>query len=248
MNAHPRLSINQATIKYAPFDEALALTAAAGVQSIGVWREPIAELGLDEAGRRLSDSGLRFSSLCRAGFFTMLEGPARRSSIDDNRRAIDETAAMAAAGAEGSAAVLVLVAGGVPEITIKSRPVRTRFIRQLAKNIRAVLRDLDPAVVVNGVWDNLELETRITDAKALKDMTERLSCMPGIAHFLQVDEYPLGDFDDITEKCKQHFGSEIEGKSFSVRCKRAGKHSFSSMDVEKYVGSKLRRECGAAGI
>jgi len=69
-----------------------------------------------------------------------------------------------------------------PEITIKSRPVRMRFIRQLAKNIRAVLRDLDPAVVVNGVWDNLELETRVTDAKALKDMTERLSCMPGIAH------------------------------------------------------------------
>ncbi len=135
-----------------------------------------------------------------------------------------------------------------PEITIKSRPVRTRFIRQLAKNIRAVLRDLDPAVVVNGVWDNLELETRITDAKALKDMTERLSCMPGIAHFLQVDEYPLGDFDDITEKCKQHYGSELEGKIFSVRCKRAGKHTFSSMDVEKYVGSKLRRECGAAGI
>ena len=56
-----------------------------------------------------------------------------------------------------------------PEITIKSRPVRTRFIRQLAKNIRAVLRDLDPAVVVNGVWDNLELETRMTDAKALKE-------------------------------------------------------------------------------
>ncbi|AFJ57306.1 MAG: tRNA 4-thiouridine(8) synthase ThiI [Pseudomonadales bacterium RIFCSPLOWO2_12_60_38] len=135
-----------------------------------------------------------------------------------------------------------------PEITIKSRPVRTRFIRQLAKNIRAVLRDLDPAVVVNGVWDNLELETRITDAKALKDMTERLSCMPGIAHFLQVDEYPLGDFDDITEKCKQHYGNALEGKIFSVRCKRAGKHPFSSMDVEKYVGSKLRRECGAAGI
>lgn len=31
------------------------------------------------------------------------------------------------------------------EITIKSRPVRKRFIRQLAKNIRAVLRDLDQA-------------------------------------------------------------------------------------------------------
>lgn len=33
-----------------------------------------------------------------------------------------------------------------------------------------------------------------------------------------------------------------------MRCKRAGKHEFSSMDVEKYVGSQLRRQCGAAGI
>ncbi|WP_404938081.1 tRNA 4-thiouridine(8) synthase ThiI [Pseudomonas sp. JDS08PS003] len=135
-----------------------------------------------------------------------------------------------------------------PEITIKSRPVRTRFIRQLAKNIRAVLRDLDPAVVVNGVWDNLELETALSEPKALKDLTERLSCMPGIAHFLQVDEYPLGDLDDIVAKCKQHFGEALPGKIFSVRCKRAGKHEFSSMDVEKYVGSQLRRQCGAAGI
>ncbi|NBF01820.1 tRNA 4-thiouridine(8) synthase ThiI [Pseudomonas sp. Fl5BN2] len=135
-----------------------------------------------------------------------------------------------------------------PEITIKSRPVRTRFIRQLAKNIRAVLRDLDPAVVVNGVWDNLELETAVSEPKALKDMTERLSCMPGIAHFLQVDEYRLGDFDDIVAKCQQHFGDALAGKVFAVRCKRAGKHEFSSMDVEKYVGSQLRRQCGAAGI
>jgi len=64
-----------------------------------------------------------------------------------------------------------------PEITIKSRPVRMRFIRQLAKNIRTVLRDLDPAVVVNGVWDNLELETRVSEPKALKEMTKRLSCI-----------------------------------------------------------------------
>ncbi|WP_248805670.1 tRNA uracil 4-sulfurtransferase ThiI [Pseudomonas sp. MWU13-2100] len=135
-----------------------------------------------------------------------------------------------------------------PEITIKSRPVRMKFIRQLAKNIRTVLRDLDPDVVVNGVWDNLELETALSEPKALQELTERLCCMPGIAHFLQVDEYPLGDFDAITAQCKQHFGEALPGKIFSVRCKRAGKHSFTSMDVEKYVGSQLRRQCNAAGI
>lgn len=80
MSAHPRLSLNQATIKYAPFDEALRLTAGAGYESIGLWREPVADVGLDEAARRLSDSGLRISSLCRGGFFTLPEGPERRAA------------------------------------------------------------------------------------------------------------------------------------------------------------------------
>ncbi|WP_249678306.1 tRNA uracil 4-sulfurtransferase ThiI [Pseudomonas abieticivorans] len=135
-----------------------------------------------------------------------------------------------------------------PEITIKSRPVRKRFIRQLAKNIRTVLRDLDPALVVDGVWDNLTVTTKIADPKVLHEMTERLSCTPGITHFLQVDEYPLGDFDDIVAKCKEHFGPLLAGKIFSVRCKRAGRHTFTSMDVDRYVGSQLRQQCGAAGI
>ncbi len=135
-----------------------------------------------------------------------------------------------------------------PEITIKSRPVRKRFIRQLGRNIRTVLKDLDPALAVDGVWDNLEVVTRVDDEKVLREMTERLSCMPGIAHFLQVDEYPLGDFDDIVAKCKAHFGHLLAGKRFAVRCKRGGHHDFTSMDVDRYVGSQLRQQCGAAGI
>jgi sugar phosphate isomerase/epimerase len=114
MSAHPRLSLNQATIKYASLDEALRVTREGGYASIGLWREPVQEAGLDEAVRRLADSGLRVSSLCRGGFFTLPDGAARRDALDDNRRAIDETAALASAGAPESAAVLVLVAGGIP--------------------------------------------------------------------------------------------------------------------------------------
>jgi len=135
-----------------------------------------------------------------------------------------------------------------PEITIKSRPVRKRFIRQLAKNIRSVTRDLDPDLRVSGVWDNLEVETKLDEPKTLRNLIERLSCTPGITHFLEVHEYPLGDLDDITEKCRVHYADLLPGKLFAVRCKRAGKHSFSSMDVERYVGSQLRQQCGAAGI
>jgi sugar phosphate isomerase/epimerase len=107
VNAHPRLSLNQATIKYADLSEAIAVTRDAGYESIGLWREPVQEAGLDRSIREIADSGLRVSSLCRGGFFTMAEGPERRASIDDNRRAIAEAAAL-------GAPALVLVAGGLP--------------------------------------------------------------------------------------------------------------------------------------
>ena len=135
-----------------------------------------------------------------------------------------------------------------PEITIKSRPVRKQFIRQLAKNIRSVLRALDPKVDVSGTWDNMVVSTQVEDPKAQQEIIERLRCTPGIVHFLQVDEYPLGDFDDVVAKCKQHYADLLPGKMFAVRCKRAGKHDFSSLDIERYVGSQLRQQCGAAGI
>lgn len=114
VRTNPRLSMNVATIKYAPFDDSLRVLVDAGYESVGLWREPIAEVGLVEATKRFADSGLRLSTLCRQGFFTMPEGAERRASIDENRRAIEETATLAAAGAPGSRAVLVLVAGGLP--------------------------------------------------------------------------------------------------------------------------------------
>ena len=141
-----------------------------------------------------------------------------------------------------------LILKSFAEITIKSRPVRKQFLRQLGKNIRTVLRDLDPKVRVDGEWDNLELFTTLEDPAQLQELYARLRCTPGVAHFFQVLEYPLGDLDDITLRCKEHYAELLKGRTFSVRCKRAGKHSFSSMDVERYVGSQLRQQCGAAGI
>ena len=109
-----RLSVNQATVKHASLAEAIAALTAAGVEAIGTWREPVADVGLDEAVRMVRDSGLRVSTHCRGGFFTLADGAERRLAMDDNRRAIDETAALAGAGAPGSRPVLVLVAGGLP--------------------------------------------------------------------------------------------------------------------------------------
>ena len=141
-----------------------------------------------------------------------------------------------------------LIVKAFQEITIKSRPVRRRFVRQLARNIRSVLRDLDPELLVEGEWDNIEVTTAVTDARIRREMIERLTCTPGIENFLEVHEYPLGSFDEVLEHCKAHFGHLLPGKTLCVRCKRAGKHEFSSLDIERYVGGGLRQQCGAAGV
>jgi sugar phosphate isomerase/epimerase len=100
-----RLSLNQRTTAHWSLAEAIEGAVAAGIGSIGVWREPVAAVGVDEARRMLDAAGLLVSSLCRGGFFT---DPATfEDAIADNRRAIDEAAAL-------GAGTLVLVAGGLP--------------------------------------------------------------------------------------------------------------------------------------
>ncbi|MGX5682781.1 sugar phosphate isomerase/epimerase family protein [Schumannella luteola] len=103
MSAPGRFSLNQATIKYASLTEAVDATVAAGIPSIGLWREPVAEFGLAASAAYVRDAGLRVSSLCRGGFLT----GDHAAALDENRRAIEETAAL-------GAPALVLVVGGLP--------------------------------------------------------------------------------------------------------------------------------------
>ncbi|GIM98030.1 sugar phosphate isomerase/epimerase family protein [Paractinoplanes toevensis] len=96
-----RFSLNQATTKRWPIDELVAGCVAAGVPAVGLWREEVAEYGLDKTAALVRDAGLTVSSLCRSGFFHEADW------YDNNRRAIDEAAAL---GTD----TLVLVSGGLP--------------------------------------------------------------------------------------------------------------------------------------
>lgn len=101
-----RLSLNVWTTKGWSLPEVVAGCVRAGVPGIGLWRDKVAEVGLDVAAGLVRDSGLTVTSLCRGGFFT--GGPSERvAAAADNRRAVDEACAL---GAD----VLALVAGGLP--------------------------------------------------------------------------------------------------------------------------------------
>jgi sugar phosphate isomerase/epimerase len=121
-----RFSLNQATIKRADLATALRVTAEAGIPAIGLWREPVQDAGLTRAVELVRGSGLRVSSLCRGGFFTTRDGPERRAALDDNRRALEEAAAL-------GAPTLVLVVGGLPAGSTDLAGARSRVADALAE-------------------------------------------------------------------------------------------------------------------
>ncbi len=94
-------SFNQATATHWRTPDLIAGCLAAGVTQVGLWREQTADFGLENTVRTVRAAGISVSTLCRGGFFT------RPGWFDDNRRAIDEAAAL-------GAPVLVLVSGGLP--------------------------------------------------------------------------------------------------------------------------------------
>lgn len=103
-----RLSLNQASIRSWSVREAVAGCVRAGIPAIGLWREPVADMGLGAASKLIADAGLRVSSLCRGGFLTAADSTGRRRALDSNRRAIDEAATL-------GASCLVMVVGGLPD-------------------------------------------------------------------------------------------------------------------------------------
>lgn len=136
-----RLSLNQRTTANWNLREAVAGAAAAGLPAIGLWREPVAEVGVDAARSAVDDAGLRVSSLCRGGFFTASDPADRAAAHEDNLRALDEAAGL------GTKA-LVLVPGGLPAGDKDLAGARARAADAIAA--------LVPAAVERGVTLGIE--------------------------------------------------------------------------------------------
>jgi sugar phosphate isomerase/epimerase len=121
-----RLSLNQRTTASWSLPEAIKGCVDAGLGAIGIWREQLAEVGLDEACRLVTDSGLRVSSLCRGGFFTTADWAEAEAAETNNRAAIEEAAAL-------NAVTLVLVPGGLPPGDRDLQAARDRAARALER-------------------------------------------------------------------------------------------------------------------
>lgn len=102
-----RLCIHTITTKPWKIEESSKHFAEAGVKGITVWRDALEGRDIRATGNMLRDRGLDVVALCRGGFFPSIDKSKRDAAIDDNKKAIDEAAAL---GTD----MVVLVCGAEP--------------------------------------------------------------------------------------------------------------------------------------
>ncbi|MER5811795.1 sugar phosphate isomerase/epimerase family protein [Streptomyces sp. NPDC002033] len=141
MAAPARLSLNQETVRQWSVPELVAGCAEAGVGAVGLWRDPVRRFGVRETAKLVAEAGLRVSSLCRGGFFTAADASGRAAAVEDNRRAVEEAAAL---GADA----LVLVSGGLAP--------GERDLVEARRRVVGVLGELAPWAAEHGVRLGIE--------------------------------------------------------------------------------------------
>jgi sugar phosphate isomerase/epimerase len=107
-NDRAQLAVNSATVKAWSLEQLVDGCAHAGITAIAPWRDIVQACGVERAGQLIRDRGLTVTCLCRGGMFPAPDAAGRKAALDDNKRAVDEAAAI-------GARCLVLIAGGLPK-------------------------------------------------------------------------------------------------------------------------------------
>jgi sugar phosphate isomerase/epimerase len=103
------MSINLATVRpQYTMAQAVDACLTQGITAIAPWRDQVQATGLREAASIVRTNNMRVTGLCRGGMFPAADNAGLAAAIDDNKRAIDEAAAI-------QADCLVLVVGGLPK-------------------------------------------------------------------------------------------------------------------------------------
>lgn len=190
-----RLCVHTITTKPWNIETAARNYSAAGVKGITVWRDALEGRNIRETGNMLRNEGLSIVSLCRGGFFPSKDKEKRKLAIDDNRKAIEEAAAL-------GASLIVLVCGADPTQSLEdSRQqiqdgIATVMDEAAAAGVKLAIEPLHPMYA--------DTRSAINTLAQANDMAESLnSPWVGVA----VDVYHLWwdpSLEQQIKRCGQH--------------------------------------------
>jgi len=179
LNDLSQLCIHTITTKPWSIEEAAKNFAAEGVKGITVWRDALENRNVKQTGDLIREHGLNIVSLCRGGFFPNADKAKREAAISDNKKAIEEAAAL-------GAPMIVLVCGADPNQSLKESR------KQIQEGIQTIIPDAEAAGIKLAIepLHPMYADTRsaINTLKQANDMAEAInSPTVGVA----VDVYHL---------------------------------------------------------
>lgn len=123
------------------------------------------------------------------------------------------------------------------ELTLKSDQVRTKFLKQLVKNIRDAFKVNHIPLKIQNNWSRIFVEFE-------NEMgIELLKRIFGVSSFSVIDHRCPSDLDTIIKDGIALYKSKMDiNKTFAVRARRAGKNlPFNSIDVNQQLGGALNQ-------
>jgi sugar phosphate isomerase/epimerase len=129
-----KLCVHTITTKPWKIEEAAKHFSEAGIKGITVWRDALEGRNIYATGKMLRAHDLSVASLCRGGFFAHKELDKRNAAIDDNKRAMEEAAAL-------GTSLVVLVCGADP-----AQPLEESR-KQIVDSINSIISDASQAGV-----------------------------------------------------------------------------------------------------
>lgn len=128
---------------------------------------------------------------------------------------------------------------------IKGSAVKKKMVKQLHQNLINLLRRVDPDITLKYFADKIEVLSPDACAETVRNV---LMHTPGIQQVLEAVQYEVHTMLEIAEKVALLKLSEIQNKTFLVRCRRAGVHDFTSLELERMVGGYLKDLGGHNGV
>ena len=118
------------------------------------------------------------------------------------------------------------------ELTLKAQRTRMQFMRRLLGNMRDAFVSNGAPAEIRSAWGRVYVRS---DAAAIPV----LGRVFGLSSYSVVEAVVPADFDTIVERGVEIFADVVRGKRFAVRVHRAGKHSFTSKQLEIALGERL---------
>jgi len=136
--------------------------------------------------------------------------------------------------------LLLKIAG---EIATKSPRTRRRFLRVLARNVRAALRRAGVRGAVEPRWSRLLVRTSDPQGAA-----QVLSRVFGLHSVSEAHPVPSDTLDGLVRGAAGAARERVRGRTFAVRVKRSGRHPFRSLDVATALGTALLPDSGGVNL